>query len=77
MPQQVIEKIRGLTEGISKPKVALLGLTYKPNVDDRRESPAVEIAVLIRALGFTVTAFDPGEKPGTRAPAGRRCDRPT
>ncbi|HHX73715.1 MAG TPA: UDP-N-acetyl-D-mannosamine dehydrogenase, partial [Firmicutes bacterium] len=59
MPQQVIEKIRGLTEGISKPKVALLGLTYKPNVDDCRESPAVEIAVLLRKLGFTVAAFDP------------------
>ena len=43
MPQQVIEKIRGLTEGISKPKVALLGLTYKPNVDDCRESPALVI----------------------------------
>jgi UDP-N-acetyl-D-mannosaminuronic acid dehydrogenase len=59
MPQQVIEKIRGLTEGISKPKVALLGLTYKPNVDDCRESPAVKIAMLLRELGFTVAAFDP------------------
>ena len=59
MPQQVIARIRELTEGVGKPKIALLGLTYKPNVDDCRESPAVKIAMLLRELGYTVAAHDP------------------
>lgn len=34
-------------EGIVKPKVALLGLAFKPNIDDLRESPAVKIAEMM------------------------------
>jgi UDP-N-acetyl-D-mannosaminuronic acid dehydrogenase len=39
--------------------VAVLGLAFKPNVDDLRESPAIEIARLILEGGATVTAFEP------------------
>jgi UDP-N-acetyl-D-mannosaminuronic acid dehydrogenase len=39
--------------------VAILGLAFKPNVDDLRESPAIEIARLFREGGATVTAFEP------------------
>jgi len=39
--------------------VAVLGLAFKPNVDDLRESPAIEIARLIQEGGATVTAFEP------------------
>lgn len=40
-------------------RVALLGLSYKPDVDDLRESPAVEIARLLQEAGAEVAAFDP------------------
>lgn len=48
-PSWVIEKIiaevdKLKRQGVEKPVVALLGLSFKPNIDDLRESPAVNIA---------------------------------
>jgi len=39
--------------------VALLGLTFKPNTDDMRDAPSLEVAPALIALGATVQAFDP------------------
>lgn len=51
-PHWVVDKINTEIDklkatGIEKPKVALLGLAFKPNIDDLRESPAVEIAKMM------------------------------
>ncbi len=40
-------------------RVALLGITFKADTDDIRESPAVEIAVALVAAGAVVTVYDP------------------
>jgi UDP-N-acetyl-D-mannosaminuronic acid dehydrogenase len=40
-------------------KIAALGLAYKPDVDDVRESPAVEVVRLLAQAGATVKAFEP------------------
>ncbi len=39
--------------------VALLGLTFKPNTDDMRDAPALDIAPALQAMGAAVQAFDP------------------
>jgi UDPglucose 6-dehydrogenase len=40
-------------------RVALLGLTFKPNTDDMRDAPSLDIAPALLAMGAEVQAFDP------------------
>ncbi|MWL88202.1 MULTISPECIES: UDP-N-acetyl-D-mannosamine dehydrogenase [unclassified Cupriavidus] len=42
-----------------KPKVACLGLAFKPDIDDLRESPAVHIATALQSQGYDVVAVEP------------------
>lgn len=42
-----------------KPKIACLGLTFKPDIDDLRESPALEIATTLKTQGYEVIAIEP------------------
>ena len=46
-------------KGIARPKVACLGLAFKPDIDDLRESPAVEVVNELVAMGIDVTAVEP------------------
>ncbi len=57
---RMVEKIRAALGGsISGKTVALLGLSFKPNTNDIRESPAIAIARRILADGGKLKAFDP------------------
>jgi UDPglucose 6-dehydrogenase len=52
--------IAALGEGpVAGKTVALLGLTFKANTDDMRDSPAIDIAAALQAAGITVRAYDP------------------
>ncbi len=51
----ILKKIKDLAEI----KIACLGLAFKPDIDDLRESPAVEIVNKIASLGFKVFAVEP------------------
>jgi UDPglucose 6-dehydrogenase len=45
-------------------KIGILGLAFKPNTDDIRESPALEIARMLQYEGVLVSAYDPVAMPG-------------
>lgn len=47
-------------------KVAVLGLAFKPNSDDVRDSPALDVAVRLHGLGANVVATDPEAIPNSR-----------
>jgi UDPglucose 6-dehydrogenase len=48
-----------LEDGLAGARIALLGLAFKANTDDVRESPALEMARTLRSRGAVVVGFDP------------------
>ena len=58
--ERVVEKVRRVLGGeLDGAEVAVWGLTFKSNTDDRRASPAVAIARGLMAEGATLRAYDP------------------
>ncbi|MEO7675115.1 MAG: UDP-glucose/GDP-mannose dehydrogenase family protein [Pyrinomonadaceae bacterium] len=55
----MIPKIEKLVGGLKGKKIGVLGLSFKPETDDMRESPAIDIIKAIIRLGGSVKAFDP------------------
>ncbi len=55
----LIEKVRELIGDLEGKVIGLLGLTYKPNTDDMREAPSLEIARRLVENGAQVRAYDP------------------
>jgi UDPglucose 6-dehydrogenase len=58
MGRKVLEALGGVERARGK-KVALLGLTFKPNTDDMRDSPAIAVAQALTDAGVQITAYDP------------------
>lgn len=71
-PARIVERAREslatVGAGLGGSRVLVVGVTYKPNVADTRESPAVEILSALRATGATVAYHDPF------VPTLRLCD---
>tara|TARA_B100000073_G_C23715785_1_gene565872 strand:- start:187 stop:1497 length:1311 start_codon:yes stop_codon:yes gene_type:complete len=57
MHERVINACNGSVNG---KKIAILGLTFKPNTDDMRDSPALEIVNNLVNAGAKISAYDPG-----------------
>ena len=55
----VVEKLQQELKILKGKVVGLLGLTFKPNTDDMRDAPALEIIQQLNHLGAKVKAFDP------------------
>ncbi|NOX61994.1 MAG: UDP-glucose/GDP-mannose dehydrogenase family protein [Chloroflexi bacterium] len=57
--RQVVMKLREFLGGLDEKRVGLLGLSFKPNTDDMREAPSVDIARQLLREGAVVQAYDP------------------
>src|SRR5207244_6155882 len=56
---RMVAKIARAVGGGRGKRIAVLGLTFKPNTDDLRAAPALTIVAGLKRRGFRVTAFDP------------------
>ena len=56
MAQKIIDACGGSLDGKT---IAILGLTFKPNTDDMRDSPSLDIIPALQAAGAKVRAYDP------------------
>ena len=58
-PHFVVEKVKQVLGSLKDKKIAALGLAYKPDVDDLRESPATLVVHLLQKEGATVKVWEP------------------
>ncbi|MCL1126188.1 UDP-N-acetyl-D-mannosamine dehydrogenase [Shewanella surugensis] len=58
-PKWVINKIEEACKSIDNPTIACLGLSFKPDIDDLRESPALNITQALALKGYKVLAVEP------------------
>lgn len=63
MPRYVVERVASLLNEHRKPlngsEILLLGITYKADIADQRESPAMPVAEILRERGATIRFHDP------------------
>lgn len=62
-PLYVINKVKDAVKNIKNPKIACFGLAFKPDIDDLRESPALEITKMLSDnADFNILAVEPNIK---------------
>ena len=59
MPRRTVAKIAAAVENVADARIVCLGATYKPNVRDLRESPALQVFELLRERGLRAELYDP------------------
>jgi UDP-N-acetyl-D-mannosaminuronic acid dehydrogenase len=58
-PQYVVNKVKAAADEFKRPVIACLGLAFKPDIDDLRESPALYITRKLKAEGWDILAVEP------------------
>ncbi len=65
--QRMVEKIVAMLDGdVAGKTIGILGLSFKPNTDDMRESPAVDIITALQEQGAQIKAYDPVAMPAAQ-----------
>ncbi len=59
----IVHKLRDLLGTLRGKRIGLLGLAFKPNTDDMRDAPSVEIAHMLQREGAEVQGYDPVAMP--------------
>lgn len=62
MPKFVFDKIKTILGGFNGQTIALFGVTYKPNIDDIRESPVMNLLNMLKKENVKVNVCDPHAK---------------
>ena len=57
--REVVHKLRELLGTLDRKVLGVLGLAFKPNTDDMREAPSVELIHLFQSEGARIRAYDP------------------
>jgi UDPglucose 6-dehydrogenase/GDP-mannose 6-dehydrogenase len=65
MPDELVRLVKKHVPDLAGVRVAVLGLAFKPDTDDLRESPAFPVLRRLRDAGARLTAFDPIARPET------------
>ena len=63
MPEELVRLVTKHVPDLAGARVAVLGLAFKPDTDDLRESPAFPVLRRLRAAGASLTAYDPVARP--------------
>lgn len=59
MPNHIMTLVKNLIDGINSPIITVLGVAYKGDVDDTRETPALKFIKLVENEGITIKVHDP------------------
>ena len=59
MPNLIAEKIRIMLKKVENPQITIVGLTYKANTNDIRESPAIKVIDILLEELFDIDCYDP------------------
>lgn len=59
MPAHIVERVKVILNNIPSPQVAILGVSYKGNIDDIRETPALGVIRGLKQTNFNFKIYDP------------------
>ena len=57
--QQIVSKAKGILRNLDGKTIGVLGLSFKPNTDDMREAPSIDIIRKLQQEGVQIKAYDP------------------